>query len=676
MSHELGPLPKGDRQDTLQQLSIRALRNLLPEDQFLFRDERVDDKGVDGALEVKVEGDFTNCRAQVQLKSTDADPGKKGDFNEDGSYSQSIDTSNLNYLLNGPSPLYVIWFSKLNELRFAWAHDEWQKLDANNPDWKKQGSFTIRFSRVFTPAELPDLRNRILDESQLHRRIHESLARSAPAEDIVVSINAKTLASTDPKELYERLSKSGMTIVSSGYGKQVLEWYSLLNPEKAKEPRLRLVAAFAASSIGRYHEAKGYLAAAVLEQDKLSQDDSQFLEYLSSATDYHTGRIDRAAYLQMEADWAGRLTGTMAAEHRLEVLRHQRLAEREAEHRAKLLSEMQALAADIEAAPAVHSAQKIQARLILLAAEGDDLNTQFLEDRARVAMRENMGFSAAAMAADAANAIAHRWAEWEKRASTLRDQAIDLGHPLLIADSMTARLRLYVSFFLRHRMNALTQGIDEEVPKALVNELEEDAAQAMEVCRLAGSLSGELEVKMLLADLNSVCGDDEAAKGLATSVLPVARAMNYDRLASRAAEHLDGQTVLHQFLAQLQRQPTNDEMALSQTDDDIRAMARMALESLGIPVDRLPLVEKDCFAGRVIARERRAWCRHIQLHQNLAHSQIPETAYDVDPERICVCTKLGHQSNIPHADYDAVIVAFKRNYCDGCTYREPSNPSA
>src|SRR4051794_19008723 len=80
---DLGPLPEGDRQDTLQQLSIQALRNRLPEG-ILFRDERVDDKGVDGALEVKVEFNttnargepevrpvFTNCRAQVQLKSTD-----------------------------------------------------------------------------------------------------------------------------------------------------------------------------------------------------------------------------------------------------------------------------------------------------------------------------------------------------------------------------------------------------------------------------------------------------------------------------------------------------------------------------------------------------------------------------------------------------------------------------
>ena len=117
MIDDLGPLPKVDRQDTLQQLSLKAIRNVLPAEMFLFREERTDDKGVDGTLEVKIKNTFTNCRAQVQLKSTDDGPDK---FNTDGSYSLSIDTANLNYLLNGPSPLYLLWFANTGEIRFAW----------------------------------------------------------------------------------------------------------------------------------------------------------------------------------------------------------------------------------------------------------------------------------------------------------------------------------------------------------------------------------------------------------------------------------------------------------------------------------------------------------------------------------------------------------------------------
>jgi len=52
--NNFGPLPKGDRNDELQQLSLDAFRAALPKDRFLFGDERVDDKGVDGALELKV----------------------------------------------------------------------------------------------------------------------------------------------------------------------------------------------------------------------------------------------------------------------------------------------------------------------------------------------------------------------------------------------------------------------------------------------------------------------------------------------------------------------------------------------------------------------------------------------------------------------------------------------
>ena len=46
-------------------MSLRALRNRLPEDRFLFRREPEEDKGIDGTLEAKVQGRFTNWRANA-----------------------------------------------------------------------------------------------------------------------------------------------------------------------------------------------------------------------------------------------------------------------------------------------------------------------------------------------------------------------------------------------------------------------------------------------------------------------------------------------------------------------------------------------------------------------------------------------------------------------------------
>jgi hypothetical protein len=82
------------------------------------------DKGVDGTLEIKIDDHFTNLRSQIQLKSTESITA-----NQDGSVSLSIETSNFNYLLNGPSPLYVLsaartkWFDSWYD-RWRWSLPE------------------------------------------------------------------------------------------------------------------------------------------------------------------------------------------------------------------------------------------------------------------------------------------------------------------------------------------------------------------------------------------------------------------------------------------------------------------------------------------------------------------------------------------------------------------------
>src|SRR5262245_53980237 len=101
-SKDLGPLPKADRNAELQRRSIAEFQASLPSDKFVFRDERADDAGVDGSLEVLVEGQYTNLRSQVQLKASDS-----ADSNADGSFSVQVRVANLNYLLNGPSAIYV-----------------------------------------------------------------------------------------------------------------------------------------------------------------------------------------------------------------------------------------------------------------------------------------------------------------------------------------------------------------------------------------------------------------------------------------------------------------------------------------------------------------------------------------------------------------------------------------
>ena len=198
----------------------------------------------------------------------------------DGSVSYSIDTSNLNYLLNGQSPIYFLWLAPTNEIRYAWAKDEWRRLDAEKPDWMKQGTFTIRFRNVLDTAAINAIYDRIVKEARFVRTINEILARASLSEGVVVRIDPQTLESTDPLKLYGWITSSGMTIVSSGYGAKILEWFGVLNLEHRGDPRVNLVVAYAQVSLGRNYQALGSLAEAKLGIGKLSPDDRDFLGYL------------------------------------------------------------------------------------------------------------------------------------------------------------------------------------------------------------------------------------------------------------------------------------------------------------------------------------------------------------------------------------------------------------
>ncbi len=679
--HDLGPLPKGDRQDTLQQLSLLALRNRLPENKFLFRDERVDDKGVDGALEAKeeiripnadggesVKYHFSNCRSQMQLKSTDT-PKR----NQDGSVSYPIEISNLNYLLNGPCPLYFLWLAPDDELRYVWAIDEWRRLDTETPEWREQATFTIRFKWVLNAQTAGEIHTRIIQEAKLSRQIKELLARSSLAERLIVSINLKTLQATDPHKIYEWLTSCGMTIVSSGYGLQVLNWIELLNPEVKREPNVLLIAAYAAASLGRYHTAIGYLAEVSLHKTELSPSDQQFLNYLRTSCEYYTGRIDQKEYHRREDKWAKDYDGTTIATHKLEALRQERLGEHDPDRRAAKLAEMRKLADEVLAAENCPPARKLQARVLLLSAEGDDLSAQCIENLSLTQSSKDMGYSAEQLRRQAVKKMEHTWDTWQKSTWVVLQEAEEIGHPLLIADTLTSRVVSLIVVTQMQRFHALANSANWEPQEQLLHALMNEADRARLICTQAGSVEGEARAKLLLADLYEILGQVEAAKGLAEGVLVVAIAMNYQRLESHARDHITGQTMVRQFEAKVIERQLQDEdkILANEPDENIRRLARFYLNSRNLPDSRLPFIERESFSLRTVAQERVNWCRHIQLLQDRRHEQSPFTHYQTDPPRVCHCELHRYESAIAIPDPGTVIAAFKQAYCTGCSERNP-----
>lgn len=95
------------------------------------------------------------------------------------------------------------------------------------------------------------------------------------------------------------------------------------------------------------------------------------------------------------------------------------------------------------------------------------------------------------------------------------------------------------------------------------------------------------------------------------------------------------------------------------------------LRILDLPAERLPVLESEYSSIRDIAQEKLKWCRHIDLLQDLRHTKHPSTHYKENPNRVCVCNLLNYKSALEHPDWETVISAFKRTYCDACVERKP-----
>ena len=291
---DLGPLPISDDNAKLQRESIKALNALLKgQDDILFRDERVEDYGVDGSFELKLRGGMTNFRGQVQMKASDHVMPLK-----DGSISLSVRTANLNYLLNGTAPVYILYDSPKDEFWYVWAQDESRRLETENPAWRSQDWITLKFTNRFSEEIFESVYKRIMAEGRLHRNLHDSLARSTGREPIVISIDSNSLSITDPVQARDLLLASGTAIVAAGFPRNVLDLMHLIDSEIREMARIQLTAGYAEFTIGDHYAAIGHLRRALARSKDLGARDLSFLSTLKDASEFHVGIIDAASYQQ------------------------------------------------------------------------------------------------------------------------------------------------------------------------------------------------------------------------------------------------------------------------------------------------------------------------------------------------------------------------------------------
>lgn len=665
-NEDLGPLPKADRNSELQSLSLKAFNAALPAEKFVFRDERIDDAGVDGSLEVKIDSRYTNLRAQVQLKSTDSDQ-----INQDGSVSVPVTVANLNYLLNGQNSLYVLYVAPRNELRFAWSRDERKRLDTENPDWVHQNTITIRFSNTLTPEALEHIHQRIIQEARMHRRITDVLSAASNTEDLAVAINPETLQVTLPDDAKRLLLSSGTLIVTEGYPEEVRKLAKLLDSDSEQLPRILLVRAYAEHVLGRYQTALAFLSDVMLRQSELSEDDKQFLHFLRDSCEYLTGRITRQDFVT-RINRPIELQGHFARSHRIYQLRMSLFSTRDPSERKTLIQEFHSLINEVVNDATSSEVFKLYARTMLLEADGLDAASSLFIEVAEAGVGIDLG-----KRPDIPQMLTRyeqRMRNWSTDAIQAIKDARRIGHNRLLASAIliksVVQYHQWISLFSLYQTFNLAP---QQVPEEAIHKEITDIEVAIGIFSFTDDLEGELRAKLLIADYSEFIGNTQRARDIATEVLPKAEAMGYARQIEHARAHIAGEGLITK-IESTKVQKTEDEKIIRNanfSDKEIQEYAAQMLRILELPAERLPVLESQYSSLRYIAQEKLKWCKHIDLLQDLSHTRHPSTEYKKNPDHVCVCNLFKYRSALENPDWETVVSAFKRTYCDGCVERRP-----
>ncbi|MBW8244019.1 DUF4365 domain-containing protein [Muricauda oceani] len=286
-------LPKGSEKEDLEQISKDKLRPLFDSKKFQIREEMYRDKGVDFDIELKFNGNYTNFRFLIQLKATNTI-----ECNTDKSYSKSIDTSNIQYLLNSGKPsYYILYHEKSKEFYYSNLGDFLKTIGSKEKDWNKQKTNTLRFEKRFNKEVTDKIYQTVLDHGKNFRKLNEKIALSTKDNFGKISITDENLNFYSENELRDQIEQHGLGLINEGNSKLIIKAsHSISKNLYTKHPKFNLVLAMAHYHTGNMLESLSNLKDSGKYLNKLEKEDLSLHQYFMAAVKYSLGLLNNREY--------------------------------------------------------------------------------------------------------------------------------------------------------------------------------------------------------------------------------------------------------------------------------------------------------------------------------------------------------------------------------------------
>lgn len=199
-------------------------------------------------------------------------------FADYGSYSKSIRTSNIEYLLNNGQPaFYGCYIEEENTIYFTSLKNVISELTTTNPEWQKQPNHTIRFIAKLDSTSIDDIYEIAFKEGLMQRKIQSKFAENLSfiknEDKIIIDFDSNV---TTDSEITSLIEKYGLTMVDN------FQWVKIINLHKQstngiKTPKYNLVLGLSFYYGGEYFKALDFFKESYKNIDSL---DSHLREYL------------------------------------------------------------------------------------------------------------------------------------------------------------------------------------------------------------------------------------------------------------------------------------------------------------------------------------------------------------------------------------------------------------
>lgn len=538
MSH-LDDLPTRTSDHVGETESREAFRGAFKDPLYLIRDETERDYGVDYLVEaIAAATQPTNIRFYAQLKASTKDD------NKDGTYSYSVERTNLNYLLDSPRSIYVFFARSTGALLYRWAEDVYVEYEKAGPGWHTQGSVTVRFKDPVDSSALKAIHTCVIDSARRERDLRLNMKAQGVCYSEAFSYDPAAGTLRQVTEIVQFLGQRGLSFAAYGYGKVVLDLDGQVPPE-AHTAASHLAVAYAAYLAGRNGTALERLH--LCGVDALPDRNQKAMRgMLIASAQRSVGLLSHDAYLARLADVEKEYPdSTPALYARLERIRFDGIknpGEKTSAAAAALVASLQAKGPGW--APIASQAAFVAAEL-----KFHHLQRKFQEQVFTYRLTEHLGIADARSDHRAAGAIllTQEYKKWLEDFELALRIAEGLKLGIVVAEGLYSFASCMIQdTLLSDKLVPRTADLEKGRADRLQRVLERlDAARGHFTS--AEAHDGAARARLLKVDAYWLLGDQAAAKVEAEAVAAEALALGLADLRTRAAKVVAGESPVQQF---------------------------------------------------------------------------------------------------------------------------------